>query len=79
MNLEYKIPQFYDILNDEVEKIRLLNNQLVSVFNNYNYLQLKTSTIRDKDYLKGTMVHFSKMFEVRRVKENSLFYLHFKV
>ena len=75
MNLEYKITQFYDILNDEVEKIRLLNNQLVSVFNNYNYLQLKTSTIRDKDYLKGTMVHFSKMFEVRRVKENSLFYL----
>lgn len=75
-NYETKIPQFYDILDDEIFKVRTIYRQILSEAKKNGFLEIETSAIELKDrYVKATEVHFSKIFEVKRPKLGSQFAL----
>lgn len=75
-NYETKIPQFYDILDDEIFKVRTIYRQILSEAKKNGFLEIETSAIELKDrYVKATEVHFSKIFEVKRPKQGSQFAL----
>lgn len=74
-NLELTIPQFYDITEPEIQATRLLFDECDKTLIPYGYREIKTSLIRDYKYLAATKVHFSKIFEVHRPRQGSVFLL----
>lgn len=73
---ETKIPQFYDVLDDEILKVREIYESLLKKSKENGFLEIETSSIELKDrYINATGVHFSKIFEVRRPKQGNQFAL----
>lgn len=75
-SLESKIPGFYDILEDEVEKTHYIQNIYSNLAKKSGFFEMKTCMVELRErYLNSTNVHFSKIFEVHRVKENTKYAL----
>ena len=73
---ETKIPQFYDVLDDEIFKVRNIYKKVLDEAKRNGFLEIETSAIELKDrYINATEVHFSKIFEVKRPKQGSQFAL----
>ena len=73
---ETKIPQFYDVLDDESEVIRQIYENLLKEANKIGFMEIETSSIELRErYLNATEVHFSKIFEVQRPKQGNKFAL----
>lgn len=73
---ETRIPQFYDVLDEEVSLVRSIYEHLLNKATQMGFMEVETSVVELKDrYLKATGVHFSKIFEVKRPKEGNQFAL----
>lgn len=73
---ETKIPQFYDVLDEENNVVRKVYGQVLRKAKNVGFIEIETSSIELKErYLNATNVHFSKIFEVRRPKQGNTYAL----
>ena len=73
---ETKVPQFYDVLDGENFKVRSIYQEVLDKAKKSGFLEIETSAIELKDrYINATEVHFSKIFEVKRLKQGSQFAL----
>ena len=73
---ETKIPQFYDVLDEEISRVRNIYQTILDVAKKNGFLEIETSAIELKDrYINATGVHFSKIFEVKRPKQGNEFAL----
>ena len=62
---ETKIPQFYDVLDDEIFKVRNIYKKVLDEAKKNGFLEIETTAIELKDrYINATEVHFSKIFLV---------------
>ncbi|EPM8082940.1 ATP phosphoribosyltransferase regulatory subunit [Enterococcus faecium] len=75
-SLKTRINQFYDLLDEELSDISYIQSMFEKTFINKGFFKMETSSIEEKKrYLNSTKVHCSKIFEVRRPKEKSIFLL----
>ena len=73
---ETRIPQFYDVLDEEVVIVRSIYERLLKKAVQMGFMEIETSAIELRErYLNATGIHFSKIFEVRRPKEGNQFAL----
>lgn len=71
-----EIKQFYDIGNHEKEVIDDLYNIILLEAKRHGFLQIETSMVEEKKkYLAATKVDSSKIFDVKRTKENTSYAL----
>lgn len=71
-----EIKQFYDIGNHEKEIIDDLYNIILLEAKKHGFLQIETSMVEEKKkYLAATKVDSSKIFDVKRTKENTSYAL----
>lgn len=75
-SIETKIPQFYDILDEENEMVRRIYDVFLKQARNCGFLEIETTAVELKErYLNATNVHFSKIFSVERAKQKSQYAL----
>ncbi|EOO57280.1 hypothetical protein IKE_06364 [Bacillus cereus VD196] len=75
-SIESKIPQFFDILEEEVEKNKFIQHVFEDFAKKNGFSEMKTTMIELRErYLNATNVHYSKIFEVHRVKEHTKYAL----
>lgn len=75
-SIESKVPQFYDVLDDEIQKVRQFYEDLLVEAKKMGFLEIETTAIELKErYVNATSVHFSKIFEVQRTKQGNQFAL----
>ncbi|MED3330384.1 ATP phosphoribosyltransferase regulatory subunit [Bacillus thuringiensis] len=75
-SIESKIPKFFDILEEEVEKTNFIHNVFKNFAKKNGFSEMKTTMIELRErYLNATNVHYSKIFEVHRVKEHTKYAL----
>jgi len=73
---ESKIPQFYDISDEELHAVRTIYRKILEEAKTYGYDEIQTSSFELKDrYLSATNVHPSKIFEAVRPKQKTTFLL----
>ncbi len=73
---ETKIPQFYDVLDEELQIIREIYQETLIRTEKAGFKEIETTGVEQrKRYLEATQVHYSKIFEVRRPKEKNSFAL----
>jgi histidyl-tRNA synthetase len=73
---ESKIPRFYDILEPELENTKFLHQLFVDLSHQFGFSEMRTTVMELRErYLKATDVHYSKIFEVHRVKEKTRYAL----
>lgn len=73
---ETRIPQFYDVLDEELVLVRSIYENLLNKALKKGFMEIETSAIELKErYINATGVHFSKIFEVQRSKERNCFAL----
>lgn len=73
---ETKIPQFYDVLDEENAVVRQIYEGLLKKATDVGFMEVETSSIELKQrYINATGVHFSKIFEVQRPKQGNQFAL----
>ncbi len=71
-----KIPQFYDVFDEEIGIIRRNYEYLLKEAKQMGFIEIETSSIELRErYINATGVHFSKIFEVRRPKQGNQFAL----
>lgn len=71
-----KIPQFYDVFDEEIGIIRRNYEYLLEEAKQMGFMEIETSSIELRErYINATGVHFSKIFEVRRPKQGNQFAL----
>lgn len=75
-HIESKIPQFYDILTDELNNVRYIYDCFMKEARKVGFDEIQTTAIELRGrYLSATKVHYSKIFEVHRVKESTRYVL----
>lgn len=73
---ETKIPQFYDVLDEENEVIRRIYGKVLEIATKFGFMEIETSSMELKErYVNATNVHFSKIFVVQRPKQKNQFAL----
>ncbi|MBP3285253.1 MAG: ATP phosphoribosyltransferase regulatory subunit [Clostridia bacterium] len=73
---ESKIPQFYDISDEELHAVNTVYRKILEKAKIYGYDEIQTSSFELKDrYLSATNVHPSKIFEAVRPKQRTTFLL----
>ena len=75
-NQESKIPQFYDILDEELDKTNEIFNVVYNLAKVNGFINVETTKFELQErYLSATKVSSTKIFEVVRPKEKSKFSL----
>ncbi len=75
-SIESRISGFYDVLDGELRARNLLHRAFVDVGARYGFREIRTTSVDLRErYLRATDVASSKIFEVRRPKEGSVYAL----
>lgn len=73
---ESKIPQFYDISDEELHAVSTVYRKILEEAKSFGYDEIQTTSFENKNrYLAATNVHSSKIFEVVRPKQKTTFLL----
>lgn len=75
-SIETKIPQFFDLLEEELISLDEIFSLFFNYFHQKGYRRIETSAVESRErYISSTKIHSTKIFEVRRPKEGSIFSL----
>lgn len=75
-SIESRISGFFDVLDDELRARNLLACTFVDVGMRFGFREIRTTSVELRErYLRATDVASSKIFEVRRPKEGSVYAL----
>jgi histidyl-tRNA synthetase len=75
-SIESRISGFYDVLDDELRARNVVHHAFVDVGARYGFREIRTTSVDLRErYLRATDVASSKIFEVRRPKEGSVYAL----
>lgn len=76
MSSESKISQVYDIYGDEIACVEHVYEIIAGIAEKRGFFKIQTAPFEERErYLNATKVHFSKIFEVVRSKQKSVFLL----
>ncbi|MFE3167800.1 ATP phosphoribosyltransferase regulatory subunit [Streptomyces sp. NPDC059224] len=75
-SIQSRIPHFYDVLDEELENSRLIEDLFTEAARGHGFTQMRTTHMELRErYVAATQVHASRIFEVHRVKEGSRYAL----
>ncbi|WP_055494251.1 ATP phosphoribosyltransferase regulatory subunit [Streptomyces sp. TP-A0356] len=75
-SIESRIPHFYDVLDEELENCRFIEDLFTEAARVHGFTQMRTTSMELRErYVGATQVHASRIFEVHRVKEGSRYAL----
>ncbi|WP_330460384.1 ATP phosphoribosyltransferase regulatory subunit [Streptomyces sp. NBC_00820] len=75
-SIQSRIPHFYDILDEELDNSRFIEDLFTEVARVHGFTRMRTTSMELRErYVAATQVHASRIFEVHRVKEGSRYAL----